>query len=145
MKAVLSPLRGPCDLRSILPFASLVAILVPMAIIQPNTLSYFGGVMLLNLGVPIVFATLAQLAVITANELDLSIGSFVSLMLFECRSIPLDLPMPASCASRRCSHHDLYASRSHRTEGGRLYDYQNHENCRFNSKSASANPAPASL
>ena len=80
MKAVLSPLRGPRDLRSILPFASLVAILVPMAIIQPNTLSYFGGVMLLNLGVPIVFATLAQLAVITANELDLSIGSFVSLV-----------------------------------------------------------------
>src|ERR1700744_5340915 len=80
MKAVLSPLRGPRDLRSILPLASLVVILVPMAIIQPNTLSYFGGVMLLNLGIPIVFATLAQLAVITANELVLSFGSFVRLV-----------------------------------------------------------------
>jgi ribose transport system permease protein len=80
VKAALRPLRGPRDLRTVLPFASLIAILVPMAIIQPNTLSYFGGVMLLNLGVPIVFATLSQLAVITANELDLSIGSFVSLV-----------------------------------------------------------------
>ncbi|WP_118183432.1 ABC transporter permease [Paraburkholderia phosphatilytica] len=68
------------DLRAALPFVSLLAVLIPMAIIQPNTLSYFGMVMLLNLGVPIVFATLSQLAVITANELDLSIGSFVSLV-----------------------------------------------------------------
>ncbi|HEY4295861.1 MAG TPA: ABC transporter permease [Paraburkholderia sp.] len=68
------------DLRAALPFVSLLAVLVPMVIIQPNTLSYFGMVMLLNLGVPIVFATLSQLAVITANELDLSIGSFVSLV-----------------------------------------------------------------
>jgi ribose transport system permease protein len=68
------------DLRSVLPVASLFAVLVPMVAVQPNTFSYFGAVMLLNLGVPIVFATLAQLAVITANELDLSIGSFVSLV-----------------------------------------------------------------
>ncbi|GAB5097854.1 ABC transporter permease [Caballeronia sp. GAFFF2] len=68
------------DYRAALPFVSLLAVLVPMAIIQPNTLSYFGIVMLLNLGVPIVFATLSQLAVITANELDLSIGAFVSLV-----------------------------------------------------------------
>ena len=68
------------DLRSVLPVASLFAVLIPMVAVQPNTLSYFGAVMLLNLGVPIVFATLAQLAVITANELDLSIGSFVSLV-----------------------------------------------------------------
>jgi ribose transport system permease protein len=68
------------DLRSALPVASLFAVLIPMVIVQPNTFSYFGAVMLLNLGVPIVFATLSQLAVITANELDLSIGSFVSLV-----------------------------------------------------------------
>ena len=72
--------RRPLDLRSMLPVISLFAVLVPMAIVQPNTVSYFGGVMLLNLGIPIVFATLAQLSVITANELDLSIGSFVSLV-----------------------------------------------------------------
>lgn len=70
----------PLDWRASLPFVSLIAVLVPMAIVQPNTFSYFGGVMLLNLGIPIIFATLAQLSVITANELDLSIGSFVSLV-----------------------------------------------------------------
>jgi len=68
------------DLKAALPVVSLLAVLMPMAIIQPNALSYFGIVMLLNLGVPIVLATLSQLAVITANELDLSIGSFVSLV-----------------------------------------------------------------
>jgi ribose transport system permease protein len=68
------------DWRASLPVVSLFAVLIPMFIVQPNTLSYFGVTMLLNLGVPIVFATLAQLAVITANELDLSIGSFVSLV-----------------------------------------------------------------
>lgn len=72
--------RGLRDRRILLPVASLLAVLVPMSIVQPDTLSYFGGVMLLNLAVPIVFATLAQLCVITANELDLSIGSFVSLV-----------------------------------------------------------------
>ncbi|HYS66043.1 MAG TPA: ABC transporter permease [Paraburkholderia sp.] len=68
------------DLRSVLPVASLFAVLIPMIAVQPNTFSYFGAVMLLNLGVPIVFATLAQLAVTTSNEFDLSIGSFVSLV-----------------------------------------------------------------
>jgi ribose transport system permease protein len=66
-------------LRALLPVFSLVAILVPIFILQPATFSYFGLGLLLNLAVPIVFATLAQLAVITVNDLDLSIGSFVSL------------------------------------------------------------------
>ncbi len=66
-------------LRALLPVLSLVVILVPIFILQPTTLSYFGLGLLLNLAVPIVFATLAQLAVITVNDLDLSIGAFVSL------------------------------------------------------------------
>ncbi|MFL9870601.1 ABC transporter permease [Paraburkholderia megapolitana] len=66
-------------LRALLPLFSLIAILVPIFILQPATFSYFGLGLLLNLAVPIVFATLAQLAVITVNDLDLSIGSFVSL------------------------------------------------------------------
>lgn len=72
--------RPRIEPRALLPIVSLLAVLIPMGIVQPNTISYFGGVMLLNLGIPIVFATLAQLSVITANELDLSIGSFVSLV-----------------------------------------------------------------
>ncbi len=68
------------DFRTLLPVCSALLVLVPIFVLQPTTLSYFGINMLFNLGVPIVLASLAQLAVITANELDLSIGSFVSLV-----------------------------------------------------------------
>jgi ribose transport system permease protein len=68
------------SLRSLLPLLTLIVLLVPIFILQPATFSYFGLGLLLNLAVPIVFATLAQLAVITVNDLDLSIGSFVSLV-----------------------------------------------------------------
>lgn len=67
-------------LRAMLPALSLVAVLVPIFFLQPATFSYFGIGLLLNLAVPIVLATLAQLAIITVNDLDLSIGSFVSLV-----------------------------------------------------------------
>jgi ribose transport system permease protein len=67
-------------LRALLPALSLVAVLVPIFFLQPATFSYFGIGLLLNLAVPIVLATLAQLAIITVNDLDLSIGSFVSLV-----------------------------------------------------------------
>jgi ribose transport system permease protein len=67
-------------LRAMLPAISLVAVLVPIAIMQPTVMSYFGSSLLLNLAVPIVLATLAQLAIITVNDLDLSIGPFVSLV-----------------------------------------------------------------
>jgi len=67
-------------LRALLPAISLIAVLVPILIMQPAVMSYFGSSLLLNLAVPIVLATLAQLAIITVNDLDLSIGSFVSLV-----------------------------------------------------------------
>jgi ribose transport system permease protein len=66
-------------LRALLPVFSLVVVMVPIFFLQPATFSYFGLGLLLNLAVPIVLATLAQLAIITVNDLDLSIGSFVSL------------------------------------------------------------------
>jgi ribose transport system permease protein len=67
-------------LRALLPAISLVAVLAPILYLQPATMSYFGSSLLLNLAVPIVLATLAQLAIITVNDLDLSIGPFVSLV-----------------------------------------------------------------
>lgn len=67
-------------LRALLPAISLVAVLVPILVMQPTVMSYFGSSLLLNLAVPIVLATLAQLAIITVNDLDLSIGPFVSLV-----------------------------------------------------------------
>ncbi|MGI4861063.1 MAG: ABC transporter permease [Janthinobacterium lividum] len=67
-------------LRAFLPALSLIVVLVPILVLQPATFSYFGSNLLLNLAVPIVLATLAQLAIITVNDLDLSIGPFVSLV-----------------------------------------------------------------
>jgi ribose transport system permease protein len=66
-------------LRRCLPVLALMLILVPTFSIQPRTLSYFGLNLLLNLAIPLVFATLAQMFIITVNDLDLSIGAFVSL------------------------------------------------------------------
>lgn len=66
--------------RGALPAISLVLILVPIFIIQPRTMSYFGLNLLLNLAIPIALATMAQMFVLTVNDLDLSIGSFVSLV-----------------------------------------------------------------
>jgi Ribose/xylose/arabinose/galactoside ABC-type transport systems, permease components len=40
-------------------------------------MSYFGLNLLLNLAVPIALATIAQMFVITVNDLDLSIGAYV--------------------------------------------------------------------
>ena len=65
-------------LRAALPVISLLAVLLPIFYLQPRTLSYFGLNLLLNLAVPIVLATIAQMFIITVNDLDLSIGSFVS-------------------------------------------------------------------
>lgn len=63
----------------LLPLFSLVVILIPIFWLNPNTMSYFGLGLLLNLAVPMILATLAQMCVITVNDLDLSIGAFVSL------------------------------------------------------------------
>ena len=51
--------------------------LVAIAWLNPRAISYFGFSLMLNLAIPIVLATIAQLFVISGNELDLSIGSFV--------------------------------------------------------------------
>lgn len=64
--------------RALLPIASLLILIAAIAFVQPNAISYFGFNLMLNLALPIAFATIAQLCVITVNDLDLSIGSFVS-------------------------------------------------------------------
>ena len=64
----------------LLPAVTLVALLAGIFHQQPRAMSYFGLDLLLNLSVPIIFATLAQMMIIAINDLDLSIGSFVSLV-----------------------------------------------------------------
>jgi ribose transport system permease protein len=64
-------------LRTVLPALSLILILLAIAWLNPRAISYFGFNLMLNLAIPIALATLAQMFVITINELDLSIGTFV--------------------------------------------------------------------
>src|SRR4029077_17082466 len=78
-RAGISPqlLFSPLLLRSLLPALSLSALLAAIFYLQPRAMSYFGLNLLLNLAVPIALATIAQMFVITVNDLDLSIGAYV--------------------------------------------------------------------
>jgi ribose transport system permease protein len=62
---------------NLLPALSLALVLAAIAYLNPRAISYFGFTLMLNLAVPIALATIAQMMVITINELDLSIGTFV--------------------------------------------------------------------
>jgi len=69
----------PRLLRSLLPAFSLTLILLAIFWLQPRTMSFLGLNLLLNLSVPLALATVAQMCIITVNDLDLSIGAFVGL------------------------------------------------------------------
>ncbi|HTJ59157.1 MAG TPA: ABC transporter permease [Devosiaceae bacterium] len=71
------PLNVARLLRNLLPTLSLVLILLAIAYLNPRAISYFGFSLMLNLAIPIALATIAQMFVITINELDLSIGTYV--------------------------------------------------------------------
>jgi ribose transport system permease protein len=61
----------------LLPALSLLVVLAGIAWLNPRAISYFGFSLMLNLAIPIVLATLAQMFVIAGNDLDLSIGPFI--------------------------------------------------------------------
>src|SRR5271168_1498171 len=63
--------------RTLLPATSLLLVLLAIYSFNPRAISYFGLNLMLNLAVPIALATMAQLCVITVNDLDLSIGAYV--------------------------------------------------------------------
>ena len=67
-------------LRALLPFMSLTVVLLATFYVQPRTMSYFGLNLMLQYAVPIALATIAQMFIITVNDLDLSIGPFVGLV-----------------------------------------------------------------
>ncbi len=77
---MLATLTSRSFLRSALPAVSLVMILLPIFYLQPRTMSYFGLNLLLNLAIPIALATIAQMFILCVNDLDLSVGSYVSLV-----------------------------------------------------------------
>lgn len=66
------------NLRILLPTVSLAVLLAAVFYLQPRAMSYFGLNLLFNLAVPVALATIAQMMVIMVNDIDLSIGTFVS-------------------------------------------------------------------
>ncbi len=66
-------------LRAALPVLALVGLLAAVFYRQPMAMSYFGLNLLLNLAIPVAFATMAQVVILAVGDLDLSIGTFVSL------------------------------------------------------------------
>jgi ribose transport system permease protein len=65
-------------LRLLVPTLSLAALLAAVFVIQPRTMSYVGLNLLFNLAVPVALATIAQMLIMMVNDLDLSMGTFVS-------------------------------------------------------------------
>jgi ribose transport system permease protein len=68
----------PDALRVLIPALSFAILLAAVFWLQPRAMSYLGLNLLFNLAVPIALATIAQMLVIAINDLDLSIGTFVS-------------------------------------------------------------------
>jgi ribose transport system permease protein len=68
----------PTLLRKSLPFVSLALMLMAIGWLNPRAISYMGFNLMLNLAIPVALATIAQMFVITVNELDLSTGFFIS-------------------------------------------------------------------
>jgi ribose transport system permease protein len=69
---------SPDTIRLIVPALSLTVLLIAVFYLQPRAMSYTGLNLLFNLAVPIALATIAQMLIMTVNDLDLSMGTFVS-------------------------------------------------------------------
>ncbi|TLX10903.1 ABC transporter permease [Rhizobium sp. MHM7A] len=65
-------------MRLAVPALSLTLLLAAVFWLQPRAMSYVGLNLLFNLAVPIALATIAQMLVMAVNDLDLSMGTFVS-------------------------------------------------------------------
>lgn len=65
-------------LRLLLPILSLAVLLGAVFYLQPRAMSYFGLNLLFNLAIPVALATIAQMMIIMVNDIDLSVGTFVS-------------------------------------------------------------------
>ncbi len=90
---MLAYLTSPKFLRSALPGASFAFLLLAIFYVQPNAMSYFGLNMMLQYSVPIALATIAQMFILTVNDLDLSIGAFVGLTASIGATLLADTPL----------------------------------------------------
>jgi ribose transport system permease protein len=92
----------PRILRALLPLVSLLVVLFAIFYVQPKSASYFGLDLLLRLAVPLALATLAQLFIMTVNDLDLSIGAYISLTAGISATLLVDDPFIGALALLGC-------------------------------------------
>jgi ribose/xylose/arabinose/galactoside ABC-type transport system permease subunit len=66
--------------RVLLPAIGLLVMLLVIFWVQPRAMSYFGLKLLLNFSLPLVLASMAQLCIIAASDIDLGVGPFIALV-----------------------------------------------------------------
>jgi ribose transport system permease protein len=71
----------PTSIRLLTPVFSLAVLLIAVFYMQPRAMSYTGLNLLFNLAVPVALATIAQMLIMAVNDLDLSMGTFVSFVV----------------------------------------------------------------
>ncbi|WP_064686537.1 ABC transporter permease [Rhizobium bangladeshense] len=80
-------------MRLAIPALSLTLLLASVFWLQPRAMSYVGLNLLFNLAVPIALATIAQMLVMAVNDLDLSMGTFVSFVACVSATLLRDTPV----------------------------------------------------
>lgn len=86
--------RLPPDLlRLALPTLAFATLLISVFLLRPNAMSYTGLHLLFKLGLPIALATLAQMVIMAVNDLDLSMGAFVSFVACVAATYLVDQPV----------------------------------------------------
>jgi len=84
---------SPDALRLALPVLALSVLIISVFIMRPNVMSYNGLHLLFKLGIPIALATLAQMIIMSVNDLDLSMGSFISFVACVTATWLVDAPL----------------------------------------------------
>ncbi|MFC3076161.1 ABC transporter permease [Shinella pollutisoli] len=80
-------------IRLLIPALSLTVLLAAVFWLQPRAMSYVGLNLLFNLAVPIALATIAQMLIMAVNDLDLSMGTFVSFVACVTATFLRDAPL----------------------------------------------------
>ncbi len=89
-------------LRVLLPAVALLLMFGLIFFRQPRTVSYFGLTLLLNFSLPLIFASMAQLCIIAAGDIDLGIGPFISLVNCIASALLTDQPLLAAAVLGVC-------------------------------------------
>jgi ribose transport system permease protein len=84
---------SPEMLRLLLPALAFAALLISVFVLRPNAMSFNGLHLLFKLGLPIALATLAQMMIMAVNDLDLSMGAFVSFVACVTATFLVDQPV----------------------------------------------------